>query len=621
MGMSGRPGALAQCKIQRRYEDLVQIIVSWRIACAVLALVASALPSIVWIGPACAQDGGKRVALLIANGTYPDANLPTRSAAKDAAAFADELKLDLFDVVQRQDVTKQDMQAAIDAFLAKIAPGTTALFYFTGIGIQVAHQTFLIPVSAEIWSESDVKREGVSIDAVVNEMNQRGAKVKIVIIDASRRNPFERRFRTYSAGLAGIDAPEGTLVMFAAAPNKVGRDSTGNVTLFMSELVKELRAPGISVEEAMTHTRIGVSRASGGEEVPWVASSLVDPLYFSQASRESTSVASAQPPAAPAEEPVRSVAPKVAPAPSKPAPPQKADPSVLPPALQRPAAPLQTAAAPSPPPVPPKTSTPPASTAQAQVGVARSPTAAAPAEPSPGAAIRDCAECPEVVVLAAGDFLMGSGKTPFDRPVHKVLIEKPFAIGRTEVTVADWDLCLAEGGCKYRPDDQGFGGGDHPVINISWFDTKDYLAWLSKKTGKTYRLPSEAEWEYAARGGTTTAYSWGNSLGSHAANCSDCGNDSDGRQTLPARSFKPNGYGLYDMAGNAAEWVEDCWNLSYRGAPKDASPREAGSCGQRVLRGGSFDTSAAYAKPSARFRYDADVRYWANGFRVVREVP
>lgn len=224
-------------------------------------------------------------------------------------------------------------------------------------------------------------------------------------------------------------------------------------------------------------------------------------------------------------------------------------------------------------------------------------------------------------MLAPAAYRMGSGKTPFDRPVHSVTIPAPFAIGTTEVTFSNWDLCVEDGGCKYRPDDEGFGREDRPVINISWFDTKEYLDWLSKKTGKKYRLPTEAEWEYAAHGGTTSPFAWGTTVGKGMANCADCGGKSDGQKTLPTRSFPANGFGLFDMSGNAAEWVEDCWNQTYRGAPADGSAWVTPGCGQRVLRGGSFNNASAYAKPSARFRYDADVRYYGNGFRVVREAP
>lgn len=567
-------------------------------------------------GPAAAEP--QRLALVIANSNYPDANLPLQSATKDADLLVGELSRDSFDIDLKKDLSRQDMQAAVDAFLNKIRTGTTALVYFNGIGIQVAHQTYLIPVNAEIWSEGDVKREGISIDNLLADMQRRGALVKIVIIDASRRNPFERRFRAYSGGLAGIDAPEGTLVMYAAAPNKVGKDSNGDVSLFMSELVKELRTPDISAEEAMTHTRVGVSRASNGEQVPWVASSLIEPFYFGRAPGGQGAVS--PPPQTPSPKPPAPVAQVKPPALQKPVPkppttvaqaPQPKPPASKPP-LPKPPETVAKPAVRTPvaeqPPVAPKPDAPKAEAAKPAVVDTR-----------PGTTFRDCPTCPELIVVPAGVFDMGSGLTPFDKPSHRVTIAKPLAFGLTEVTFNSWEQCANEGGCKFHPDDQGFGKDERPVINVGWFDAKDYVAWLSKKTGKTYRLPSEAEWEYAAHGGTRTAFSWGAEVGGGKANCAGCGAATD--KTMPVKSFPPNGFGLFDMAGNAAEWVEDCWNLTYRGAPRDGSAWLTGNCAQRALRGGSFDSPAAYIKPSARFRYDADVRYWANGFRVVREVP
>ena len=223
-----------------------------------------------------------------------------------------------------------------------------------------------------------------------------------------------------------------------------------------------------------------------------------------------------------------------------------------------------------------------------------------------------------MVVVAAGSFEMGS-TFEFENPVHRVTIAKPFAIGRHEVTFNEWDRCVDAGGCKHRPDDRDWGRGDRPVINVSWSDAKAYLAWLSQKTGQSYRLPSEAEWEYAARAGTTTAFWWGSELGSGQANCRDC-RAGGSPKTTPVGSFKPSPFGLHDTAGNAAEWVEDCWNDNYRGAPSNGSAWTAGQCRLRVLRGGAFDSQARYLRSSSRFRYDFDVRFFANGFRVLREL-
>jgi formylglycine-generating enzyme required for sulfatase activity len=237
----------------------------------------------------------------------------------------------------------------------------------------------------------------------------------------------------------------------------------------------------------------------------------------------------------------------------------------------------------------------------------------------PGDLFRDCTDCPELVVVPSGDFVMGSSDTPYEKPERTISIPRPFAIGRREVTFAEWDQCVDDGACKYRPDDHGWGRGDRPVINVSWDDTKLYLAWLSQKTGQKYRLPSEAEWEYAARAGTKTPFWWGRDIGAGRAQCEVCGSP-NGQKIVATGSFRPNGFGLYDTAGNAAEWVEDCWNDNYRNAPKDASPWTSGDCRLRVLRGGNFISKPMEIRSTARFRYDVDVRYYANGLRVVREL-
>ncbi len=237
----------------------------------------------------------------------------------------------------------------------------------------------------------------------------------------------------------------------------------------------------------------------------------------------------------------------------------------------------------------------------------------------PGERFRDCPDCVELVVVPSGEFDMGSNAKPAEQPVHHVSIRRPFAIGLREVTFANLDKCVAAGGCKFSPPDRGWGRGDRPVTDLSWDDAKEFVAWMSKTTGQSYRLPTEAEWEYAARAGSTTSYWWGNEVGTGNAQCAQCGGIESGR-TAPAGSFRPNAFGLYDMAGNVAEWVEDCWNPSYRGAPTDGLAWTSGDCSLRVLRGGSFADKAIAVRSSARFRYDEDVRYYANGFRVARDV-
>ena len=176
-----------------------------------------------------------------------------------------------------------------------------------------------------------------------------------------------------------------------------------------------------------------------------------------------------------------------------------------------------------------------------------------------GFKFKDCDFCPPLVVVPNGEFHMGSNDHPHEKPAHKVRIPFPFAIGQYEVTYAEWDRCVDEGACRYRPEHQGSPSG--AVGNLSWDDANTYLKWMSEKTGQIYRLPSEAEWEYAARAGATKRFRWGAEAGSGKANCADSVSGSNG-QPAPVGSYKPNPFGLYDTAGNMAEWVEDCWNES-----------------------------------------------------------
>jgi formylglycine-generating enzyme required for sulfatase activity len=242
----------------------------------------------------------------------------------------------------------------------------------------------------------------------------------------------------------------------------------------------------------------------------------------------------------------------------------------------------------------------------------------------PGSDFKECAiGCPMMVVVPAGKFTMGSPEDEKDRsksegPQHEVTIAKSLAVGRTEVTFVEWDACVAAGACQKAPDG-GWGRGDRPVINVSWDDAKQYVDWLARITGKDYRLLSEAEWEYAARAGTTTTYSWGDEIGKGNANCEGCGSQWDSRQTAPVGSFKPNAFGLYDMHGNVFEWVEDSWHDSYEGAPTDGLRWvEDADAGRRVVRGGSWYGLPLYLRAAARVGDATVFRGSVIGFRLAR---
>jgi formylglycine-generating enzyme required for sulfatase activity/serine/threonine protein kinase len=239
-------------------------------------------------------------------------------------------------------------------------------------------------------------------------------------------------------------------------------------------------------------------------------------------------------------------------------------------------------------------------------------------KPTAGMRFQDCTNCPVMMVMASGSFSMGSTDVLSEQPVHRVTIAAPFAIGEREVTFREWNACATAGGCTYRPDDQP-GHDDYPVTNLSWLDAQEYVTWLSKTTGKAYRLPSEAEWEYAARGNVTTSFWWGDAVGTDRANCTGCGSSAK-PATIAVGSFAPNPFGLFDTAGNAAEWVEDCWTPNYDGAPTDGRAATSAICRQHVLRGGAFNNGGRYLRSASRSRYDTAVRYYANGLRVASEV-
>jgi hypothetical protein len=238
--------------------------------------------SLLQVATASAQQAEGRIALVIGNSAYPDAGAPLPHAINDATAMAEEFRGKNFTVEFKTNLSKLDMEEAIKAFSAKIKKGATALFYFSGLGIQAAHQTYLLPVDAQIWTEADVRRNGFSADTLLADMHRKGAKVKIVIVDAARRNPFERRFRTVPAGLTPLSPPTDSLVIYSAAVNKLINDRyAAGQSLFASELIKELRSSSGSSEEIFNRTRVAVSRASNGEQVPWVSSSLQDIFYVS----------------------------------------------------------------------------------------------------------------------------------------------------------------------------------------------------------------------------------------------------------------------------------------------------------------------------------------------------
>jgi formylglycine-generating enzyme required for sulfatase activity/class 3 adenylate cyclase len=254
----------------------------------------------------------------------------------------------------------------------------------------------------------------------------------------------------------------------------------------------------------------------------------------------------------------------------------------------------------------------PAAEPQPQSSPAKSAAPVAPV-PSPSAQPASSVREPEMVALRGGSFAMGSNEDVSEKPVHQLTL-KPFAIGKFPVSVREWNECAAAKACGFVAN----GQEDAPVTNLSWSDAKQYAAWLAEATRKPYRLLTEAEWEYAARGGTQTRYWWGDQLQSGMANCKNCSETATTEQPTKVGSSKPNPFGLYEMGGGVDQWVEDCWHKNYQGAPADGSAWVEGQCASHVIRSGSWRNDARYVRPSNRDSYDTEVRYPTHGLRIAQ---
>ena len=559
--------------------------------------------AVLWLSSAAsAQDAnGQRdpahVALVIGNAAY--GQNPLVNAVNDARLVATTLREGGFDVVYAENARREELAAAVNKFSRKLEWGVIAVVYFCGHAIQYQNRNFLVPIDAKIATETDVRREAFDLDLITDSLIVVRPTGSVVILDASRANPWQRLVTDRIRGLAPQQPLQGVAFIYPAAPGKIVAESPHGAELFAAELVKAMRIPGLTFDGVLRRTRSAVTSATGGQQVPWQSAVPSNALVITPTRKPGASVGQVGPLHS-ADDAIES-------------------------GFWNTIRNSQTSA-----------------DVQAYLdaypdgqyaGLARArlkqiesmgqdePPGAGGRAAKPGGqtAIRDCPQCPELVLIPGGTFQMGSIEMfSFEGPVHRVSIGAPFYMGQREVTFEEWDACAAEGGCQYRPSDRGLGRGRRPVTDVDWNDAKQYADWISTKTGHAYRLPTESEWEYAARAGSNTIYPWGHSVEQDRANCLGC-NHEPLNQAIKTGSFPPNAFGLFDMAGNAAEWVEDCWNETYRGAPTDGSAWTKPDCRERVLRGGSFNNDPRYLRSAARFKYDYDVRFYTNGFRVVRQ--
>lgn len=462
------------------------------------------------------EAAAKRLALVIGNDQYQSVD-NLRNARNDAKLMAQTLRDARFDVTLVEDVDRRAFYAALDALQKRTDKGDEVVFFFAGHGVQVGNNSILLPVDIRASSDKEVEREGVPLLEVQDALKD--ARVSVLVIDACRDNPFPKVGTRAIGATRGLLPPEparGQAIILSAGRGQKALDSVPGEVVGNSLFTREF-------VQVIRQPGVDVRTA-----LLQVRDRVEDKAALTQHEQRPSLVDDLKGSfylfSGPGTQ-IASVKPEAVPAP-----------------VEQPSTPVF----------------------------------------QPGTVFRDCSDCPQMVVIPAGRLLMGSPVNEPERgndegPQHEVRVSS-FAAAITEVTFAQWDACALARGCSYRPADLGPGRREYPVVNVSWEDAQEYVTWLSIKTGKSYRLLGEAEWEYAARAGTTTPFSTGQTITTEQANF-DGRNTYNGsarggyRQlTVEVRSFAPNAFGLHDMHGNVWEWVEDEWHENYEGAPTEGLP-------------------------------------------------
>jgi len=563
-----------------------------RILIGLFAILAFAAPA--------AAASEPRIALVIGNSNYGGDLPKLANPANDADLMTTTLKKLGFKVVETRDADLNQMNRSIREFsdlLSGAGPQAVGLFFYAGHGLQIDGENWLIPINAKIEKASQAEFEAVPASKILGQMQFAENSLNIVILDACRNNPLSRGMRSASTGLAKMDAPLGSFIAYSTAPGQTAADGKGKNSPYTAALAKAIMKPGIAIEEAFRDARVDVLQATDKEQIPWESSSLTGAFSFNPG--------------------VRSAEPKVS-------------------ADMASAAPQAPAPTPAPAPAP------------------AAPAAKTPAAPVSGKAT-PCKNCPEMVLIPAGSFRMGSPSSDDERndnegPQVEISIGA-FSMGKYPVTRGQFaefvqatgykpaGPCFADlsGNGNFLPTGKanflntGFAQTDkHPVVCVSWDDANAYVQWLAQGTGKPYRLPSEAEWEYAARAGTTTSRYWGNDVDdaceyANAAdksaqskyqkwNVIDC--DDNYPYTSPVGSLKPNKFGLYDMLGNVKQMTASCITKSISSVPTDGSVGNA-DCDDHTLRGSAWESIPTVMRSANRQYTEGNTQAGIHfGFRV-----
>jgi formylglycine-generating enzyme required for sulfatase activity len=542
-----------------------------------------------------------RFALVIGNSAYRQTGWALENPARDAALVANALSSVGFKVDTVIDATEAQMEDAFAAHGARLkaaGPSAVGLIYYAGHGVQSQGLNYLVPVDSSARSEQDIWRQAPRLGDALRYVEDAGNSVNFVILDACRNNPLPSSTRSAGGGLAEVKPAAGLLISYSTAPGYVAYDGEGGNSAFATALAETLSTRNLIAEQVFKRVADRVRQSTNGLQNPFYNSGLTGADFCFAG-------CNGGPTPAPVAASAGGRLPNIA------------------------SASRSTAETQAP--------TPGLKTGFTAVSDLLRDTSFAAAAVGSGISERtfkDCLDCPEMIALPAGTFTMGSPETEVDRkdgegPQWRVNVDT-FAVSATEITWANVKACRDGGGCADIKADAETRSEQwlqpaFPVVNITWPEAQSYIAWLNTQvTGEPYRLLSEAEWEYAARAGTQTAFYTGDALPGDAANFNATrvynGSPKGGwpRTLMPARTYAPNPFGLYEMHGNAAEWVEDCWYSNYLGRTGDASAQQKSNCRTHGVRGGSWEKIPSYVRSAYRDAYPDTGRSDGIGFRVAR---
>jgi formylglycine-generating enzyme required for sulfatase activity len=606
-----------------------------------------------------------RLALLIGNQNYSARVGPLKNPRQDVALIEASLKSVGFQVTVLMDADYRAMDVALKRYAADLrraGPGALGFFYYSGHGAANAETqiNYLIPVDVASAEDETLWYQSFQQNQIIDLLSKQAPNAtQFVVFDACRNELHLSGGAAKSIGadkgFVPVANAAGLLIAYATAPNRTASDLGDGGGPYARALAEEILKPGIEAVTMFRNVQIKVKQTIGQD--PWLSFPSLPPVFFGGGENGSVAAQAAQPGASVSDDARAWTVVQ-----------NTQSEAVLEEFLRRfpdgvyagfAKARLEelrkTHQASNVPKSEPSLSK---SKAEAcgdgiHVSVAQS-NGKSCIKPGSGTSFKDCPECPEMVVAPAGSFVMGSPDTEPEResfergsesPQHKVGIKEPFAVGRFAVTVDEFETFVREGGYKVPQGCNIWTGkdwkldaaksfrspgfpqtGSHPVVCVSWNDAKAYVQWLSRKTGKPYRLLSEAEREYVTRAGTATPFWWGSSITTAQANYNGDfvyaggGKGEFRKGTVPVKSFQPNPWGLYQVHGNVWDWVEDCWNENYNGAPSDGSARTSGDCDRRALRGGSWIFFPRLLRAAFRSVGNPSIGSFGTGFRVARSL-